>query len=174
MNYKKVKALPYQDLTDWFIKIGLDLASYEVIGKKIKSIRTEHEVEDWNSPIMQKHLPSWIALCRADMEIRYRKTLFCVTGCGYKVASPRELAIYTARFLRRTLTHADRTMRLADIVDRKRMPSAIREVFYDQMGKGKRFRSQGTKFMLEFSGFLKEEKQKELGVETNGKKVKVK
>lgn len=153
--------VPHQDLTDWFIKKGDDVLSYELIAAEVKKIRLHHELDLANEPVRHRHLATWIAQCRGDMELRYRKTLYNVRTMGYKVASPRELALYTARFLRRTLTHADRTMRLADIVDRKEMPSAIREVFFDQAGKVKRFRVQGAKFMSEFSNFLTEEIKKQ-------------
>lgn len=162
---RKAEVVPHQDLTDWFIKQGQDVMSRELIAKEIKQIRLRYGLPDANGAVRERHLPSWIARVRDDMEHRYRCTLYCVAGMGYKVASPRELAIYTARFLRRTLTHADRTMRLAEIVDRKRMPAAIREVFFDQTGKVKKFRLQGAKFMSEFSGFLQEEIKKRKALE---------
>jgi len=169
---KKSEAIPHQELSDWFLKQGGDVMSPELIAREIKRIRVDHRLPDAASNILERHLPSWISRVRFDMEGRYKCTLYCVKGHGYKVASPRELAVYTARFLRRTLTHADRTMRLADIVDRKKMPAAIREVFFDQTGKVKSFRKNGAKFMMQFSGFLAEEikKRRELGNEKASKK----
>jgi len=171
MPKRKSEAIPHQDLTDWFIKQGQDVMSRELIAKQIKVIKLDYNLPDANGAILERHLPSWIANVRFDMEERYRCTLYCVNGHGYKVASPRELAVYTAKFLRRTLTHADRTMRLANIVNRKQMPGAIREVFFDQTGKVKNFRKNGAKFMVQFSEFLTEEIKKRKRIEDEKAKI---
>ena len=168
-----IKTTPlYQELSDWFIKQGQDLMSYELIAKKIKAIKREKQMPDRADPITLSDVAREVSRCRADLEIRYKTTLYNIKGVGYKITSPQELAMYTAKSFRRTIMSADRTYRLVDIVDRKFIPYAFAQVFSKTEGRIKGLSKHGKKFVETFGGYLKEQKKIESEANSNGKETK--
>lgn len=158
----------YSRLSDWFIKQEGAVSSYELIAREFKTVRDSSDHSKSGSPVTEDDLSHAIAMCRIDLENRYRTTLYNVRGKGYKVTTPDELALYTAKFVKRTILHADRTYRLIEIVDRKKIPGALRVVFLDTEGRIKNLSWKGKKFLKTFVSYLKTEEQKKLEGQPHG------
>jgi len=155
----------YQDLTLWFTKHSpKEVISYELIAKRIKDLRGYGNVT-----LMD--VGSAVSICRIEMELRHETTIVNVRGSGYKIANPDELALATAKWMKRSIMYADRTYRLVDIVDRRKIPGAIKQVFLDNEGRIKTLSKRGQQFVGTFMDYLKEEtKRKEIEDATNSTK----
>jgi len=109
--------------------------------------------------ITQEELHRHVAKAREYLELEYKCTIWNLRGIGFRITSPDELAMYTARSVRRTIVMADRTIRLTDIVDRKRMPQALHTVFIDNEKRIKTLGIKGKKFMSTFINYIKQERK---------------
>jgi len=148
----------YQDLTDWFYRSKPnEVFEKSVIAKKIKQIRQEWEHPKSYDDVFQRDVNSWLARVREDMEIRYRKTLRYIPKLGWKVATPHETALITAKWIKRTIMHADRTGRLFEITDRRLIPGAIRQVAEQSNGKIRAVSAIGKRYVKSFLGYSKEQ-----------------
>ena len=170
----KVQVLPkrlspiHEQLSDWFVKEGDGVVmQYEIIARQLKKFRDHSPHPKAGLEVTQEDLSRAIARVRFDLETRHKTTLYNFRGIGYKVCNPDELALYTAKFFKRTILYADRTYRLVDIVDRHRIPAALKKVFLDNEGRIKSMSLKGKHFMKLFVEYLKEQKKLE-GGETNG------
>ncbi len=151
-----------RELSGWLVDQKEELVlSHELIAQELKKIRGN--IIPWKSgkPVTQMELSHMIQVVRMVMEKVYKTTLYNVRGVGYKVANKEEVALYTAKFFKRTILYADRTYRLLEIVDRKKIPWAIRSVFMDNEGRIKNLSLKGKKFITMFVDHLKEEDKKE-------------
>ena len=63
------------------------------------------------------------------MEKKHGKTIYCMRGKGYKIASEEEKALYFAQSCKRTLASLDRAKTLHSITDKRYLPDAIKRVF---------------------------------------------
>lgn len=161
-----------EDLTEWFYKFPVkDVISYELIGQQIKKLRGAGGVTQYD-------VASAVTSCRKELELRKKTTLINIRGVGYKLATPREVALYAARSASRTIRWADRTYRVMEITDRHLLPAAIRTVFPE---KNIRTLSRaGQKFVTGLVEFTKSQQRKEISDETktrprkkdNGKRKK--
>lgn len=149
------------ELSDWMYG-QQDVMSYDQIAKKIK-------VFGKLASVNQEKVGHVISRCRTVMELRYKTTLINIRGLGYKVATPDETALTTAKWVKRTIMYADRTYRLVDITDRKLIPNALKKVFMDSEGRIRTLSNRGKKFIEQFVVYSK---QKQLEDKTNGKENK--
>lgn len=156
-----VKEAMIERLCDWFYKQGNDVLSYELIAKQVKSANGLGQVT-------QEKLSGIISRCRALMESRYGTTIINVPGLGYKLADPDELALHTAKWVKRTILYADRTYRLVDITDRRKIPGAIQKVFKDNEGRIKTLSTRGRKFVSEFVAYSKVKQMEDKSNEKKG------
>jgi len=152
------------DLTDWFLSLGKDVADKKRIASKIKSLRTLHLRDEKH--ITEEHVNRMVTEVRRWLELKHRTTIVNIRNVGYKIANPDELAITTAKWVKRSIMYADRTYRLVDIVDRKKIPNAIREVFGETEGKIKTLSTRGKKFVKAFVEY----NQKQIGGGGNAKR----
>lgn len=144
-----------EDLAEWFLKHDPDtFMNSHAIACKIRDIRVARNLPKGNAPVTQEELNRWIAQTRQYLELHKGCTLWNFRGAGYRIASPDELAVYTAKSVRRTIVMADRTTRLLDIVDRKKMPTALRAVFTDEEGKIRHVGKTGRKYLEAFKQYV--------------------
>ena len=153
------------DLCDWFLSLGKDIADKRRVATKIKALRSTHYKDE--RLITEEHVNRMISESRRWLELKHRTTIINIRGLGYKLASPDELALTTAKWVKRSIMYADRTYRLVDIVDRKKIPNAIREVFGETEGKVKALSTKGRKFV---KSFIEYSSRKQIGG-NNGKRV---
>jgi hypothetical protein len=150
------------------IKIGEVVGEYMYHNRERSSLTHEEiagviqQARRNGQPVLSEQIHGAVCKARSYLELNYRVTIWNLRGYGFRVATPDELAMYTARSVRRTITMADRTVRLTDIVDRKRMPQALRIVFEDNKGRIKTLGFKGKKFMSTFIDYMKQEKVKQL------------
>lgn len=144
-----------EDLAERFLTCGYDVVESRVIAGWIKAIRIARNLPKGTAVVTQDEYSHWIANVREYLELHKGVTLWNVPRVGYKVTSPDELAIYTAKSVKRTIVMADRTTRLIDIVDKKRMPSALRSVFLDEEGKIRNIGKSGRKYITLFTQYMK-------------------
>lgn len=152
----------YESLAEWFYGSKVELIPHRDIALQIKQVKKKDGISEWQEPVTQEELGRYVAQCRQYLESERKCTLWNVRNVGFRVATEDELAIYTAKWVRRTITSADRTTRLTDIVDRKRMPNALRKVFLDNEGRIRNLTVRGQKFMKTFVEYLAVEKKKML------------
>ena len=149
-------------LADWMYKQRRDLSFREIAGE-IQDIR-----EGSGSPLIDRkitvgELTRIMSQTRMFMERNHRNTLWNLKGWGYRVATREELALYTAKSIRRTIVTAERTTRLVDIVDRKLIPGALRYVFPDAEQRVRQLGSKGQNFsrrLIEYIREKRDEKEK--------------
>lgn len=144
----------YETLAAWFIngRSGLGV-SKEVIAVKLKSIREEAGAA--GVVIRESQVATAIAEVRRILEARHALTLYRVAAARgesrWKVASPAELADYTAKWVKRTVLYADRTYRLVDAVKGRKcerlLQDALRETFSDTSGKIKAVSETGRRYL---------------------------
>lgn len=147
----------YEQLTEWFYRHGVrEIIPYSAIGQEIKRLRKKGNVT-------QAEVGHAVSMCRIDMELTKGTTIVNVRGRGYKVATPKELAIYSAKCGKRTIHWADRTWRALEITDRKLLPSAVRQVFPES--KIRTLSQAGKKFVKSFVDYTNVQRRI-----TNGKK----
>ncbi len=158
----------YTRLADWIVQDSGPagsrdvVLSYELIARRFKSLRDSSDHPKANHPVREEELRRALSYVRYELETRYKNTLYNVRGKGYKLCTPEELALYTAKFYRRTILYANRTYRLAEIVDRRYIPAALRTVFCDTEGNVKQLSIKGRKFLTMFGAYLKSNEAKEL------------
>lgn len=168
----KTSGTATEDLAVWFLSGDtLSARSLKSVAGMIKQIRVNRQMAKSNDPVTQEELGRWIAQARQYLELHKGHTLWNIRGVGYRVATKDELAVYTARSVRRTIVMADRTTRLLDIVDRNRMPAALRSVFVDEEGKIRHVGKTGRKYLTLFAQYVKGER-KMLGKEDANVTVK--
>ena len=156
----------YGRLGDWLMvesgREAWNTVSYEKIAKEFKRLRDLTSSSKAGRPVTEEELRKVVSETRSYLESHHKTTLYNVRGQGYKIATPEEVALYTAKFFKRTILYADRTYRLVEIVDRKYIPSALRTVFCDNEGRIKSLSLKGKKFLGTFVSYLREEEKKKL------------
>lgn len=155
----------YADLSDWFHEQDGNLVAYELIARQYRKLLNKYQHPNATRPVMKADLDRAISRSRMELESRYKTTLFNVRGQGYKVADANELALYTAKFIKRTIFYCDRTYRLVEITDKDRIPSALQQVFSDTGGRIKTLSLRGKKYVDTLLEYLKEKERKELSLE---------
>jgi len=149
-----------EELVEWFYKIPTnEVVSHDVIAKAIRDYRIALDLPDKGKAITQEVVNRTVSLVRRELELSKRTTLINVKNHGYKLATPKELALTTAKWVKRTIMYADRTYRLVDIVDRKLIPGAIKQVFTDSEGRIKSLSRHGKRFVESFVVYLDRQKQ---------------
>lgn len=157
-----MKHIVIEELCDWLYKANTkEVLGYDVIARKAKELGQLREVT-------QEKLGNLISRCRTVMELRYKTTLINVPGLGYKLADPDELALHTAKWVKRTILYADRTYRLVDITDRKRIPGAIKKVFLDNEGRIRTLSARGKQFVSHFVEYSKKKQLEDKRGKENG------
>lgn len=162
----------FSKMSRWFISQNSHMSTHEQIAKQYKVVRDAGNYAKTNFPVTQDDYSSMIAHVRMDMELHHKTTLYNVKRLGYKTCDPDELALYTAKFVKRTILYADRTDRLARIVDRRRIPGALTTVFSDSQGRIKNLSVRGKRFVNVFVGYMKDERKKQIEDKRNEKTSK--
>lgn len=148
------------DLTEWFYKLPLkEVVVHDVIAKKIRDLRIQHRTVDRAKAITNGDVQKAVTSVRKELELSRKTTLINIKNVGYKLANADELALTTAKWVKRTVMYADRTYRLVDIVDRKRIPGALRTVFGDTEGKIKTLSGKSRAFAKAFLTYADTQKQ---------------
>lgn len=155
----------HEEMSDWFNKFDTTkVITREQIARKLGE--TRKKINGHKQNVTQEDVLNMVSKCRVDLELRHRTTLVNVRGYGYKLANPDELAIQTAKWVKRTILYADRTYRLVDITDRRKIPGALKKVFCDNEGRIKTLSSRGKRFVESFVDYAKrkalEDKRKEV------------
>lgn len=144
-----------EDYADWmFGNMRKDVVSHKLLAQKYKEMTN-------CGPITLEKLSNIVSRARYFMELKHGTTIINVRGLGYKLATPDELAMTTARWVKRTILYADRTYRLVDITDRRKIPGALQKVFSDSQGRIKTLSTRGKKFVASFTSYAKEQRQLE-------------
>jgi DNA-binding winged helix-turn-helix (wHTH) protein len=131
-----------------------DVVSHAILAKKYKSLSDE-------KVITLERLSNIISRARVFMELKHGTTIINIRGRGYKLATPDELALQTAKWVKRTIMYADRTYRLVDITDRRKIPGALKAVFEDSQGRIKTLSTRGRKFIQSFTEYSNKQRQLE-------------
>jgi len=147
------------DMIDWFLAGQYDLRETKEIGIKLKEMRVLH-LKD-HGQITKEMLSRSLSDVRKWLELKHRTTLINVPSVGYKVSTKKELAIFSAKQVKRTLMHVDRTYRVVEITPRKLLPSALKEVF-EKQGKTIKLVSQGGRKYMQTMIELKQNKKLEV------------
>lgn len=135
----------YQLLGDWFLQQGEEIQSLKAIATQIKLIK--RKMGDLDLDITLLMVCQWIVKAREYLELNGGVTLYNIPRTGYKIASPKECAIFSMKALKRISKLAVRTHRLADIVDQKHIPDAFEKVFRRSMGETRELASQSKEIM---------------------------
>lgn len=127
---KKNDKEPIQfELADWLYSQGARrLLGNEEIGRKIREIRTARGEK---APVTSEQFYQVISKSRMRLEEVKSATLINVPRLGYKIALALsvEMAEWAMKNVKKTIMFADRTNRLAPMVDTKHIPQAIEKVF---------------------------------------------
>jgi len=141
----------YQDLTEWFYKQPVTrVLTYEMIGREMKRLRKKGDVT-------QTDVGKAVSMCRVEMELSKGTTIINVPRQGYKLATPKELAIHAMKSGKRTMHWADRTYRALEITNRKLIPEALKKVFPEE--KIRTLSVAGKKFISNFVEYSKKERK---------------
>jgi hypothetical protein len=122
-----------------------EVLSAKEIAQKIKSFREQDR--DFRS-VTQDQCQTILCQARKHVELTYRLTIWNVHGQGWRLATPKETAYYGMASTKKLLVLADRTRRLADIVDKKYLPEAFEHVFGSTDAGVKTMLQKGKKFLL--------------------------
>ena len=143
-----------EEYADWMHgSMNGDVVSHEILARKYKDMTGQGVTLEKLSHIMSR--------ARVFMELKHGTMIINVRNRGYKLATPRELALCTAKWVKRTIMYADRTYRLVDITDRKLIPGALRTVFEDSQGRIKTLSTRGRKFIQSFTEYSNKQRQLE-------------
>ena len=149
-----------EDLTEWFYKLPLkEVVAHDVVARKIRDIRIANRTKDRAKAITNGDVNRHVTMVRKELELNKHTTLVNIKNVGYKLADKNELALTTAKWVKRTVMYADRTYRLVDIVDRKRIPGALRTVFSNSQGNIKTLSHKSRAFAQAFVTYADEQKQ---------------
>lgn len=140
--------LSIEELAEWMNKQSVTVP-YVTIAKKIKEL-------SGMPTVTQEKVGNAMSRCRTVLELQHNTTIVNVRGEGYKIANPEEVALTTAKWVKRTIMYADRTYRLVDIVDRKLIPGALKRVFTDSEGNIRTLSVRGKKFVESFTQYQKQ------------------
>jgi len=130
---------------DWIYKQGDRVLSAKEIGERIKIYRQQ---DGDKRPVTVEQLGTMLCQARKYCELNHRLTIWNVRGIGWRIATPRETAYYGMATTKKLLVLADRTRRLADIVDRKYIPEAFEHVFGNTDNGIKTMLQKGKRFLL--------------------------
>ena len=128
-------------LTDYFLKSGEKVRTYSEISEEMKSIKKSRENISFGS------LYDVICRVRERLETAHGVTLWNEHGLGYKLASPKQTALFGLRLVKRMVVLAGRTERIVPIIDRKYVPEAFEEVFGKAEGQLRQLHSNGKRFL---------------------------
>ena len=148
-----------QSLADWLFHISTEdnrVISHVAIANRLAFIRQQRKHPKAYQKITQGELGGIVSLCRSWLEENRKTTLYNIKGIGYKIADQDELAMYTAKFVKRTILYADRTGRLVKIVDKARIPGALKKVFSKNQVRIRNLSEEGQEFVTKMIDYLKE------------------
>lgn len=128
-------------LTDYFLKSGGKVLTYKAISEEMKAIKKSREDVSFGS------LYDAICKVRERLEVAHGLTLWNEKGVGYKLASPKQTALFGLRLVKRMVVLAGRTERIVPIIDRKYVPEAFEEVFGKAEGQLKQLHTNGKRFL---------------------------
>ena len=137
-----------------------EVATHKELADIIKKFRNKNGRSGNGNVVTFEELHRYVSKAREYLELEYKCTIWNLRNLGFRVATPDELAMYTARSVRRTIMIADRTVRLTNIVDRRKMPYALQVTFKDNEQRIKTLGVRGKRFMSTFIDYLKQERVK--------------
>lgn len=143
-----------EEFADWLSCQDGDVLSHQLLARKFKEISRLSEVT-------QEKIGDVVSRARVFLELKHSTTLINVRGVGYKIATANELAMTTAKWVKRTIMYADRTYRLVDITDRRLIPGALKKVFESSQGNIKTLSTRGKRFVTSFVEYSKTQKKLE-------------
>jgi len=139
-----------------------DVVSHQVIANKVLPLLPQGHHVTVNS------VHGWVSKARFELEATGEGTIVNHRGFGFRFvkAQSRDITIFAAQHVKRTIMYADRANRLAALIDDKYMPLAIEAVFSkasDRIGKlagvKKQFLLTWNKMRKSGAGQIKEPKQ---------------
>lgn len=158
------------ELAEWFFSNQERVISNEEIVKKIKALKKKRPLKNGRDFVSREEFNRLLTQSRTVLETPARRcTIVWLRDQGYRCGDKNDLALYTAKWVKRTLHMADRTTRLANIVDRDRMPEALQKVFLENRPRIKELGTHGRRFIEAMTSYMKESKRKQLEANKNGK-----
>lgn len=111
-----------ENISSYFIKSGNKLVTKMEIAKILHAE---------NPKLSVSHARVSMTICdaREYLEINHNKTLQNVVGEGWRIATPKEQAIYLVRQVKRVTKHAERVRRVYNATDKALIPDAVKQVF---------------------------------------------
>ena len=150
----KLSSKIYEELGDWFLANSDKLITSSDIARQLIHLRAKRKMATPNG-ITREYLHSVLTQTRHYLETPARRTsIVYIAGQGYRCGNADDLALFTARWIKRTLHSADRTTRLTEIVDKDRMPDALKKVFIEMHPRIKSIAKNGGKFIETFQEFV--------------------
>lgn len=147
-----------EEMVEYFYRIPTNVVvTVDEIAKHIRDARINLKTRDRGEAITSEEVTRMVCSCRRELELSKKTTLINVRNRGYKLATPKELALYAAQSARRTIRWADRTWRVLEICDRKLLPNAIRSVFPE--AKIRLLSRTGQKFVTNLVQYTKQQKR---------------
>jgi hypothetical protein len=139
------------------------IVTFKEIAVMIRELRRKRNLPPKQITIADVH--SGVSLCRERLEVAYNCTLVNAREVGYRIcrAFSKDIAIFAAKSVRRTVMYADRANRLTPLINAEHLPKAIDNVFSKASRRIQRL--SGVKRHL-LSQWKKA--KKELEVATNG------
>ena len=152
MKQKITKQSVYEELANWFLSNRSDVVEKGVIASRLKRLLERNDLPEMR--ILESHANYAIAKVRTILELKHSVTLYRFAHanlCGYKVASPSEMAEYTAKWVKRTVLYADRTFRLVDAIKAQKcehlLNHELHRVFDQTSGKIKQVSTTGKRYL---------------------------
>ena len=108
---------------------------------------------------------AWISNARRYCEKNLLCTIINIAGQGWHISKKGsgEVEIYFCKSIKKTIAWADRTMDLQAISERRLMPGAIKQVFYDAEGNIKKLSQKRQRVPEMWAGYMeKQNKLKEI------------
>lgn len=153
-----------EELAEWFLNQKREIIEPGKIASAIKSMKQKRPlpVNRKDYEVTREELNRHITEARKYLETPARRCtiVYSHASRGYMCGEGKDLALYTAKWIKRTLHCADRTTRLTNIADRRDMPEALRKVFVEQKGKVKALSADGKKFIGRMVEFMKEDRKR--------------
>lgn len=152
---QQTKARVFELLGDWFLKNTDKVLTASDIAQQLLSIRVKLKLPTPDG-ITREYMHSVLTKSRQYLETPARRSsiVFIPELNGYRCGNQDDLAMFTARWIKRTLHSADRTTRLTEIVDKDRMPGALKKVFVEMHPRIKSMAKNGGKFIETFKEFV--------------------
>lgn len=105
---------------------------------------------------------SWVSNARRYCEKNLLCTIINIPGDGWRVTKKGsgEIELYFCKSIKKTIAWADRTMDLQAISERRLMPGAIKQVFYDAEGNIKRLSAKRQRILETWTNFTNAQKER--------------